>query len=61
MVEPIQKNMLFMDPVWDSFFVLYENGTVSDLHESNSCRVSVNGSCVSTFRLGSRVLQPETF
>ena len=36
----IRKNMLFMDPVWDSFFVLYENGTVSDRHESNSCRVS---------------------
>ena len=29
-----------MDPVWDLFFVLYENGTVSDLHEINSCRVS---------------------
>ena len=24
----IRRNMLFMDPVWDSFFVLYENGTV---------------------------------
>ena len=36
----IRRNILFMDPVWDSFFVLYENGTVSDRHESNSCRVS---------------------
>ena len=26
--------MLFMDPVWGSFFVLHENSMVSDQHES---------------------------
>ena len=29
-----------MQPVWDSFPVLHQNGTVSDQYENNSCRVS---------------------
>ena len=32
----IRRNMLFMDPVWGSFFVLHENGMVSDQHETGT-------------------------
>ena len=32
----IRRNMLFKDPVWDSLFVLYENGTVSGIKSDRS-------------------------